>query len=57
MKKDRRIRLFQTWLRMDQYFDRCKSVHYFTTPAEHKKIFYKEVILDVSKFGRRKVLE
>lgn len=56
VKRDRRIRLFQIWLRMDHYFARYKSAHYFTTPAEHKKVFYKEAILDVSKFGRRKVL-
>lgn len=56
VKKDRRIRLFQTWLRMDYYFARYKAAHYFTTPAAHKKVFYKEAILDVSKFGRRKVI-
>ncbi|NVM53137.1 MAG: transposase [Candidatus Helarchaeota archaeon] len=56
VKKDRRIRLFQTWMRIDQYFERYKSAHYFTAQPDKKKIFYKEAILDVSKFGRRKVI-
>lgn len=56
VKKDRRVRVVQNWLRIDHYFARYRPLHYFTTPTEHKKIFYKEAILDVSKFGRRKVL-
>ncbi|MFX1295478.1 MAG: hypothetical protein ACFFD2_11600 [Promethearchaeota archaeon] len=30
MKKDRRIRLFQTWMRIDQCFNWYKVAHYFT---------------------------
>ncbi|MHA1360148.1 MAG: hypothetical protein ACTSQI_19010 [Candidatus Helarchaeota archaeon] len=56
LKKDRWTRLFQRWIRMDQYFTRYKPVHYFTPPSEHKKVFYKEAILAVSKFRRRKVI-
>ncbi len=55
VKKDRRIRLFRQWKRIDHYFEYYKSPRYFTAPPENKKIFYKEAILDGSKFGRRKV--
>ncbi|MFX1293868.1 MAG: hypothetical protein ACFFD2_03265 [Promethearchaeota archaeon] len=56
VKKDRRIRLFQTWLRIAQYFARYQAAHYFTPPGENKKVFYREAILDGSKFEQRKVL-
>jgi len=54
LKKDRQIRLFEHWMRIETYFTTAKKWHYFTSGPEKKRVWYKEAILDVSQFGRRK---
>jgi len=55
LKKDRQIRLFENWMRIETYFATAKKWHYFTVGPEKKRIWYKDALLDVSQFGRRKV--
>jgi len=55
LKKDRRIRLFDKWFRIDKYFEKYKKWHYFTYGGKEKKVYYKKATLDVSKIGRRKI--
>jgi len=55
LKKDRKIRLFDKWFRIDEYFEKHKKWHYFTYGKEKKKVYYKEAMLGVSKIGRRKI--
>lgn len=55
LKKGRKIRLFDTWMKVETYFESYKKEHYFTYKKENRKVYCKKAILDVSKIGRRKV--
>ena len=53
LKKDRHVRLFSKWVRVEEYFRRYKEERYFT--CEGKRVFYKEAVLHVKELGRLKV--
>lgn len=53
LKKDRQIRLFSRWMRVEEYFGKYKKERYFT--HEGVKVFYKQAILEVKELGRVKV--
>ena len=53
LKKDRQIRLFSMWMRVEEYFGKYKKERYFT--HEGVKVFYKQAILEVKELGRVKV--
>ena len=53
LKKDRQVRLFSEWMRMEEYFHRYKEERYFT--HEGKRVFYKQAVLQVKELGRVKV--
>lgn len=53
--KDRQIRLFKNWFRVDKYFETKKKERYFTSKKTGEKVYYKEATLDISKIGRCKV--
>jgi hypothetical protein len=55
LKKDRRIRLFSEWKRMDWYFERYKEERYFTDKQTGGMVFYKKAMLDVKGLGRVRV--
>lgn len=55
LKKNRQIRLFSTWMRVDRYFARYKQERYFTDKETGVKVFYKDAVLDVKGLGRVKV--
>lgn len=50
-----RIRLFDKWMRVDEYFKKHQKEKYFTPKDKNKKVYYKLATLDVSKIGRCKV--
>ena len=53
LKKDRQIRLFSRWIRVEEYFGKYKKERYFT--CEGVRVFYKEAVLEVKELGRVKV--
>jgi len=53
LKKDRRVRLFSRWMRVEEYFRRYREERYFT--HEGRRVFYKEAVLHVKGLGRVKV--
>jgi len=55
IKSNRRIRLFDRWMQVKEYFSRYKKERYFTDKNSGKKVYYKEAVLEVSKLGRCKV--
>ena len=53
LKKDRWIRLFNRWMRVERYFMAYKNERYFT--YEGLRVFYKEAVLEVKELGRARV--
>jgi len=43
LKKDRQVRLFSEWMRVEEYFRRYKEERYFT--HEGRRVFYKRAVL------------
>ncbi len=53
LKKDRQVRLFSEWMRVEEYFRRYGEERYFT--HEGKRVFYQQAVLEVKELGRVKV--
>lgn len=54
-KRGRPIKILTREVRIDQYFEWYRTAHYFTESATGAKVWYKEAVLNMKRFGRSKV--